>query len=57
MISSLKDMDITFIDWSKGVLAGASYGGYMASWFLGHDIIKEVCIPPFSHIPRNPVRS
>lgn len=35
--------DVPYLDQSKAVLAGASYGGYMVSWMLGHDIAKKFC--------------
>ena len=39
--------DIPYLDQNKAVLAGASYGGYMVSWFMGHEIIKKVsCMSP-----------
>lgn len=33
---------IPYLDQDKAVFAGASYSGYLASWFMGHDIIKKV---------------
>ncbi|PNY25293.1 Dipeptidyl-peptidase 5, partial [Tolypocladium capitatum] len=34
---------LPYLDQGKAVLAGASYGGYMVSWMLGHDVIKKFC--------------
>ncbi|KAK5987980.1 Dipeptidyl-peptidase 5 [Cladobotryum mycophilum] len=34
---------LPYLDRDKAVLAGASYGGYMVSWFLGHDVIDKFC--------------
>ena len=31
-----------FLDQSKAVLMGASYGGYLISWAMGEAFIKEV---------------
>lgn len=33
---------LPYLDQKKAVLAGASYGGYMVSWMLGHEIINRV---------------
>lgn len=35
--------DVSYLDHSKAVLAGASYGAYMVSWILGHEIAKKFC--------------
>lgn len=35
--------DVSYLDQSKAVLVGASYGAYMVSWMLGHDIAKKFC--------------
>ncbi|OLN97989.1 Dipeptidyl-peptidase 5-like protein 2 [Colletotrichum chlorophyti] len=32
---------IPFLDHDRAILAGASYGGYMMSWMMGHDIIRR----------------
>ncbi|KID92040.1 prolyl oligopeptidase [Metarhizium guizhouense ARSEF 977] len=34
---------LPYLDQDKAVLAGASYGGYMVSWMLGHEIINKFC--------------
>lgn len=33
---------LPYLDQAKGVLAGASYGAYMAGWLMGHDVISRV---------------
>ena len=30
-----------YIDTSRGIAAGASYGGYMTNWVQGHDLGRE----------------
>lgn len=35
---------LPYLDQDKAVLAGASYGGYMVSWFFGHEIINKVSL-------------
>jgi dipeptidyl aminopeptidase/acylaminoacyl peptidase len=40
-----------YLDQSKAVLAGASYSGYLVSWFFGHDVAKKVIIPRRSASP------
>ncbi|GJN69705.1 hypothetical protein PLICBS_003755 [Purpureocillium lilacinum] len=34
---------LPYLDQDKAVLAGASYGGYMVSWFFGQEIINKFC--------------
>ncbi|KOS23289.1 Dipeptidyl-peptidase 5 [Escovopsis weberi] len=34
---------LPFLDQTRAVLAGASYGGYLVSWFLGDPIISRFC--------------
>lgn len=34
---------LPYLDQSKGIIGGGSYGGLMISWMMGHDIIKKVC--------------
>ena len=33
---------LPYLDQSKAILAGASYGGYLVAWLMGHDIINKV---------------
>jgi dipeptidyl aminopeptidase/acylaminoacyl peptidase len=33
---------VPYLDKSRAVIAGASYGGYMVSWIFGHDLAKKV---------------
>nr|ACF79105.1 unknown [Zea mays] len=32
-----------YLDQSKAVLAGASYGGYLVSWFFGDEVAEKFC--------------
>lgn len=34
---------VPYLDQDKAVLCGGSYGGYMVSWILGHELAKKVC--------------
>ncbi|KAF2679992.1 hypothetical protein K458DRAFT_407577 [Lentithecium fluviatile CBS 122367] len=33
--------NLSFVDTDNGILAGASYGGYMSNWVQGHDLGRE----------------
>lgn len=33
-----------YLDPSKAIVAGGSYGGLMVSWMMGHDIIKKASL-------------
>lgn len=35
------ESDLGFVDTSRAVAAGASYGGYMMNWIQGHDLAKK----------------
>lgn len=35
------EADLDFVDTSKAVALGASYGGYMMNWIQGHDLAKK----------------
>lgn len=35
------ESDLHFVDTSKAVALGASYGGYMMNWIQGHDLAKK----------------
>lgn len=41
--------DIPYLDQSKAILAGASFGGYMVSWMFGQDIINKVGLHAYNN--------
>jgi len=40
---------LPYLDQDKAVLAGASYGGYMVSWFFGQEIINKVSLISYKY--------
>ncbi|KJZ70380.1 hypothetical protein HIM_10224 [Hirsutella minnesotensis 3608] len=34
---------LPWLDQGKAVIAGASYGAYLISWMMGHDVIQKFC--------------
>lgn len=35
--------NMAYLDQSKAIIAGGSYGAFLISWMMGHEIIKKVC--------------
>ena len=47
---------VPFLDQSKAVIAGGSYGGFLISWMFGHEIIKKVrCVQSKPEHRRTPI--
>jgi dipeptidyl aminopeptidase/acylaminoacyl peptidase len=47
LVNLIKSLEkLPYLDQDKAVLAGASYGAYMVSWMLGHEIINKACAIP-----------